>query len=168
MVMNLDEVPPIEHLLGEHWGARFRKMTPSMHARGGKLGVNWICLPPGRACVPFHAHQREDEVFWILSGTGLLRYGDEVQRIRAGDCIACPAGTGIAHQIANDSDADLIYLAIGGNDPDEVCTYPESGKVLIRSLKQIGRMTATEYMDGEPELPGAFTIGKPTFADKAT
>ncbi|MEZ4454545.1 MAG: cupin domain-containing protein [Nannocystaceae bacterium] len=168
MVVNLDEVPPTERLLGERWGARYRPMTPSMRARGGTLGVNWICLPPGRACVPFHAHQREDEVFWILSGAGILRYGDEVQRIRAGDCIACPAGTGVAHQIANDSDADLVYLAIGGYDRDEVCIYPESGKVLIRSLQQVGRIMASEYMDGEPEVPGAFTIGAPRFAGDET
>ena len=160
MVVNLDEIPPIERLLGERWGARYRVMTPSMGPRGGRLGVNWICVPPGRACVPFHSHRREDEAFYVLSGSGILRYGDEVQRIRAGDCIACPAGTDVAHQIANDSDADLIYLAIGGHDPDEVCVYPDSGKVMVRSLQRVGRLEGTEYMDGEGDVPRIFALAR--------
>jgi uncharacterized cupin superfamily protein len=64
-------------------------------------------LPPGRSGCPFHTHQREDEVFYVLSGRGVLRYGETIDDIGAGDCIACPAGTGIAHQLANPFDEGL-------------------------------------------------------------
>lgn len=76
--------------------------------------------------------------------------------IRAGDCISCPAGNGIAHQIANPYDDDLVYVAIGDNDPHEVAVYPDNGKVLVRSLKRIGRLESLEYMDGEPDRPTIF------------
>ena len=74
-------------------------------------------------------HQLEDEVFFVLSGRGVLRYGEDVRPIRAGDCISCPAGTKIAHQIYNPHEEDLVYLAIGAFDPHDVCLYPDSGRV---------------------------------------
>ena len=37
----------------------------------------------------------EDEVFYVLAGVGVLRYGDALYELRAGHCVACPAGTGV-------------------------------------------------------------------------
>jgi uncharacterized cupin superfamily protein len=91
-----------------------------------------------------------------LEGRGVLRYGDTLQPLRAGDCVSCEAGTGIAHQLANTGDEDLVYLAIGRNDPNEVCVYPDSGKVMVRSLKAVGVLTRVDYMEGEPEEPLIF------------
>lgn len=152
-VVNIEEVPAVSRTQGDHWGAVYKQLTPSMRPKGGRLGVNYMIVPPGRTTCPFHSHQREDEAFYILSGTGVLRYGDELRPLRAGDCVSCPAGTGVAHQIANNSDADLIYLAIGNHDPDEVCVYPDNGKVLVRSIQQIGRLATAPYLDGEPDRP---------------
>lgn len=146
---------------GDHWGGHWKVLTPTMRERGGKLSLILNRLPPGRAGCPFHAHQREDEVFYVLSGKGRLRYGDLVQDIGPGDCVECPAGTGIAHQIANPFDEELVYLAMGPHDPDEVATYPDSGKVLVRSLGQVGVMRKTPYMEGEPEVPAILSM-KPT------
>jgi uncharacterized cupin superfamily protein len=158
VVVNVDEAPELEHLFGERWGAAYKILTPAMRPRGGQLGVNHMRLPPGRATVPFHAHQREDEVFYVLSGRGVLRYGDALQQLRAGDCVSCPAGTGVAHQIANPYAEELVYLAIGAHDPHEVCVYPDSDKVLIRSLKKVGRLEGTEYFTGEAAEPKSFAM----------
>jgi uncharacterized cupin superfamily protein len=151
-VLNLDEVEEECSFEGEHWGHAWKGLT-----RIGKLGVNQTRLPPGRVAVPFHHHRRADEVFFVLSGRGVLRYGERLRELRPGDCVACPAGTGIAHQIANPYDEELVYLAIGDNDPDEVCVYPDSGKVMVRALKAVGRLERTPYMDGEPEVPVVLT-----------
>lgn len=115
-------------------------------------------LEPGRAGVPFHLHHREDEVFYVLSGRGVLRYGDEFTELRAGDCVSCPAGSGIAHQLANPFDEDFVYLAIGSFDAHEVCEYPDSGKVLVRALGKVGVFERREYMNGEPEVPKLFEL----------
>jgi uncharacterized cupin superfamily protein len=161
IVVNIDSLEPIERLLGEHWGAQFKPLTPSMRPRGGSLGINLMQIPPGRTASPFHSHQREDEAFFVLKGRGVLRYGHEIIPIRAGDCISCPAGTGVAHQIANPHDEeDLVYLAIGTHDPDEVCVYPDSGKVLVRSLEALGRLEKADYFEGEPRPPRIFKLAK--------
>lgn len=151
--VNVDQVAAVERLFGDHWGGVFKPLTPSMRLRGGALGVNWMRVPPGRAAVPFHHHLREDEVFYVLRGRGVLRYGDEVMPLVPGDCVSCPAGTGTAHQIGNPYDEDLIYLAIGNHDPHEVCGYPDTDKVLVRGLGKTGRISETAYFDGEPSHP---------------
>ncbi len=160
LVVNQAEVPETVQLDGEHWGSAFKPLTPALDALGKaerglrpRLGMNLTRVPPGRSGCPFHAHAREDEVFYVLSGRGLFRHGDEVLEIGPGDCISCPAGTGTAHQIANPFDEDLVFLGVGLNDGHEVCTYPDSNKVMVRSLQRIGLFEATEYGHGEGPRP---------------
>lgn len=140
------------------WGSHYKILTPHMRERGGKLGVNINRLPKGHVACPFHTHLREDEVFYVLSGRGVLRYGDDLYEIRAGHCVSCPAGSGFAHQIGNPYDEELVYLAMGPYDPHEVCTYPDSGKVLVRGLRTVGRLQSAEYIDGEPSQPKIFEM----------
>src|SRR5688572_24152032 len=115
-VVHVDEVEEIP-ADATPWGSHYKVLTPHMRERGGKLGLVLNRLPPGHTTTPFHAHMLEDEVFYILSGRGVLRYGDTLSEIRAGHCISCPAGTGIAHQIANPFEEELVYLAMGPYEP---------------------------------------------------
>lgn len=135
------------------WNASWKVLTPGMRERGGSLGVNQCRLKPGQAGCPFHWHAQEDEVFYVLSGRGVLRYGDQLREIGPGDCIACPAGTLIAHQLGNPFDEDLVYLAIGPHVRSETCGYPDTGKVSIRTSRRVGFLTDAPYMDGEPDVP---------------
>ena len=69
-------------------------------------------------------------MFFIVRGTGTLRYGSETRQIRAGDVICCPTGgPETAHQIVNDSSDELAYLSISTMMPVEVCEYPDSKKI---------------------------------------
>jgi uncharacterized cupin superfamily protein len=131
-----------------------------MQPRGGRLGVNQSRLPPGRATCPIHYHQLEDEAFFVLSGRGVLRYGDDVRELRPGDCVSCPAGTKIAHQIANPFEDDLVYLAIGLNEPNEICVYPDTGKVMVRALEKVGFLQTAAYMEEEAVRPRIFDLAK--------
>jgi len=152
-VVNLAEVDEVDCRSGEHWGGFDRQLTPSMRPKGGRLGVHQARLPKGRTMCPFHYHEREDEVFFILSGRGVLRYGEDVRELRAGDCVSCPAGTKTAHQIGNPFDDDLVYLAIGPHDPHEVCVYPDSNKIMVRSQRYNGFLENKSYTEGEPIPP---------------
>ena len=69
-------------------------------------------------------------MFFIVRGTGTLRYGSETRKVRAGDVICCPAcGPETAHQIVNDSDEELDYLSVSTMAPLEICEYPDSNKI---------------------------------------
>lgn len=160
LVVNQAEVAEIVQMDEAHWGCAFKPLTPALDALGEqekrqrpRLGMNLSRVPPGRSGCPFHAHAREDEVFYVLSGRGLFRHGDTVMEVGPGDCISCPAGTGVAHQLANPFDEDLVYLGAGLNDGHEVCTYPDSGKVMVRSLQRIGLLEGKDYMHGEGPRP---------------
>lgn len=167
LIVNIDSVPEQSQFEGEHWGCGYKPLTPALDALGkGRLGVNVSRVPPGRTGCPFHTHAREDEVFYVLSGRGVLRYGDTLQDIRAGDCVSCPAGTGHAHQLANPYDEDLVFLGIGLNDPHEVCTYPDTGKVMVRALKTVGLLQPTEYMHGEPDEPKILAMARARQAER--
>ena len=92
-------------------------------------------------------------MFFILKGSGTLRYGDETRAIRAGDVICCPTGgPETAHQIINDSAAELAYLSVSTMLPAEVCEYPGSGKIGafgggLRHMTRAGH--AVDYWAGE-------------------
>lgn len=59
----------------------------------------------------------------------MLRYDGEEHPLRAGDVVACPPGKGSAHQITNDSDDHLKYVAISTKLGPEVVHYPDSDKI---------------------------------------
>ena len=127
-VINIDALQ-LEHF---EQGTKFRsdcvRVGPLVGAKD--LGYSYDVVPPGKASCPFHSHRAEEEMFFIVKGTGLLRYGNETRRIRAGDFICCPTGgPDTAHQIVNDSAGELAYISVSTMMPAEVCEYPDSKKI---------------------------------------
>jgi len=127
-VVNVDALA-LEHFTkGDKFESRSARIGPLIGAKD--LGYSYDIVPAGKRSCPFHSHRAEEEMFFVIRGEGLLRYGSETRRIRAGDVICCPTGgPETAHQIVNDSDADLAYLSISTRMPAEVCEYPDSKKV---------------------------------------
>jgi uncharacterized cupin superfamily protein len=106
---------------------RWAEIASRIGAR--KLGYNLTVVAPGKRNCPFHSHRAEEEMFFILEGTGELRYGGQRHPLRAGDIIACPTGgPGTAHQIINTGDTEMRYLSVSTMAPIEICEYPDSGK----------------------------------------
>ena len=71
----------IEDLKLEHFeqGSKFRsdcvRVGPLVGAKD--LGYSYDVVPPGKTSCPFHSHRAEEEMFFIVKGTGTLRYGSE-------------------------------------------------------------------------------------------
>ena len=127
-VINIDEVTLHPFSQGEKFGCAAERVGPLLGARD--LGYSYDVVPAGKSACPFHSHRAEEEMFFIVRGVGLLRYGTESRKIRAGDFICCPTGGAeTAHQIINDSDAELAYISVSTMMPAEVCEYPDSKKI---------------------------------------
>ena len=94
-----------------------------------QLGYNITAVAPGKRAFPFHSHRVNEEMFFVLHGTGEIRIGRQTYPLRAGDIVACPAG-GIdtAHQIINTGTDALRYLAVSTTRSPEICDYPDSNK----------------------------------------
>jgi len=127
-VINIDQLK-LEHFeKGSTFACDAVRVGPLLGAKD--LGYSYDVVPPGKRSCPFHSHRAEEEMFFIVKGEGTLRYGSETRAIRAGDFICCPVGgPDTAHQIINDSTAELAYISVSTMMPAEVCEYPDSGKV---------------------------------------
>ena len=68
-------------------------------------------LPVG-AKVTSHFHKETEEIYYILSGRGLMTVGDEVREVASGDAIFIP--TGQRHTLENNGDAPLTLLLVCG------------------------------------------------------
>jgi uncharacterized cupin superfamily protein len=142
-VINLDELKLKHFAKGDKFESTGVRIGPLLGARD--LGYSYDIVPPGKRSCPFHSHRGEEEMFFIVKGSGTLRYGDETRKIRAGDVICCPTGgPETAHQIVNDSESELAYLSVSTKMPVEVCEYPDSGKIGAFGGR-LRHMTRTEH-----------------------
>jgi uncharacterized cupin superfamily protein len=160
-IRNIDELTLEEHASGTRFAARFAQLGPLIGAQ--KLGCRYSIVPPGKTAWPFHSHLVNEELAIVLSGHGELRFGANRHPLRPGDVVGMPPG-GVehAHQIINNSNEDLCYLAISTMEAPDVCTYPDSGKFSVfagaapggdkqkRTFTFVGRQeSSVSYWDGE-------------------
>jgi uncharacterized cupin superfamily protein len=78
-----------------------------------QLGIHHERLQPGRRVSWPHAEADEEEFVFVLEGEPDLWVDGEVKRLRAGDGVAFPAGTGIAHTVINNTESDVRLLVVG-------------------------------------------------------
>jgi uncharacterized cupin superfamily protein len=150
-IVHRDEIDPTTIERGKH---RMVRRSFTQAAGNQQLGGSLIEVAPGAMSYPFHHHAANEEAIYILSGSGIARIGDARVAVRAGDWIAYPVGPDNAHQMINDGDVPLVYLAIATDHKVDVIGYPDSGKVAAWAGEKWQAMRAGEsldYWDGEPD-----------------
>jgi len=165
-VINLDQLiaqaPPAEYAAPGEAAARFAPRCAMIGELIGTkaFGCNLTVLAPGKRAFPFHNHRVNEELFIVVEGSGEIRIGAQRHALRKGDIVACPAGgQETAHQIINNSDAELRYLALSTCLSPEVVEFPDSGKyaVIVEDAdgttlgqRTVGRLDASvDYWEGE-------------------
>ena len=88
------------------------------------VGVRRIELPEGGWSTPAHEHGREEEIFYVLSGGGLLWQDGSTCVVRTGDTIAHIA-SGETHTLRA-GEGGLDVLAFGTRVPIELCYLPRA------------------------------------------
>lgn len=148
--ITIESVPWTEFQQGSRFATRYRVLSDTRND-GRKIGVSYEELPPGKQSCPFHYHMKEEEHIVALEGEATLRLGDERYALRAGDYVGFPAGQRAGHCLINESDKPFRYIIIGDNDPDEICVYPDSKKIQVRSLDRaiLRDGERLDYWDGE-------------------
>lgn len=80
------------------------------------LGARLWRLPP-KSANTLHKHIRSEEFYFVLEGTGRLRVGGETLTVpKYGGVWVGPT---ILRQVFNDTDADTLWLIIGGPEEKE-------------------------------------------------
>ena len=117
-----------------------------------KLGYNLTAVPPGKRAFPFHNHRVNEEMFFVIEGSGEVRIGSGTYPIRAGDVIACPPGSkDTAHQIINTGNTELKYLAVSTMQSPEIAEYPDSGKFGVLAQGPSGAPSMFRFIGREGE-----------------
>ena len=68
-------------------------------------------LPPGCAVTP-HYHRDIEEIYYLVSGRGLMTVGDEIQEVNAGDAVYVPRGN--RHTLQNTGTETIKLILICG------------------------------------------------------
>jgi uncharacterized cupin superfamily protein len=110
-------------------------------------------IPAGRRPMPQHVHADEEELFFVLAGSGLSWQDEAVHEIAAGDMLAHRAGAE-AHTLVAGPDEPLEVLAFSSGSPTHLTTLPRAGVTRVGSRWLPA--DAPHPLDAEPpagELP---------------
>jgi len=88
-------------------GSKIRSILDRTNSSASHQSLAEATLPPG-AATEAHRHPRTEEIYYLLSGRGRMRLGDEWQEVGPGDGILIPPGA--IHQIRNVGAEPLTFL----------------------------------------------------------
>jgi uncharacterized cupin superfamily protein len=158
MLINVADATVHQGSSGEYFEFSMSELAGAAGAQA--IGANVTRVPPGKAAFPFHHHYANEEHFFVLSGSGVLRVGSLRYPVKVHDYVVnLPGGPEEAHQLVNTGEDDLVYLAISTAALPEVVGYPDSARTGVRIamsqapgarfLVQDSAKDAVGYWDGE-------------------
>lgn len=101
-----DELRSLDASFGEHFGLQ-------------RLGIHHVRVPPGRRTSFPHAESAEEEFVYVLEGEPDVWLDGRLHRLRPGDGVGFPAGTGLAHSFLNNTETEVRLLVVGETAKDE-------------------------------------------------
>ncbi len=106
-VINVADAETHTDTSGEYFGYSMTELASALGAK--TIGANLTRVPPGKAAFPFHHHYGNEEHFFVISGSGVLRTNDDTHDIREHDYIVnLPGGPNLAHQLINTGREELV------------------------------------------------------------
>lgn len=97
-----------------------------------KCRANFVEVEPGNYAYGYHYHEANEEVFYIISGNGVVRTFDGEIRVKAGDAIGFPTGEKGVHVIKNEAENEkLVYIDFGTSISPEIVHLPDFNKIMV-------------------------------------
>lgn len=95
-----------------------------------KCKASFVEVEPGNQAFGYHYHEMNEEVFYIISGTGIVRTAKGEITVKAGDAISFPTGPEGTHVIRNGSETEkLIYIDFDAVNVPEIVHLPDAHKI---------------------------------------
>jgi uncharacterized cupin superfamily protein len=110
------------------------------------FGVNLTRLTPGGESALLHRHSKQDEFIYILQGKPTLVTEREEIELSPGMCAGFPA-MGVAHQLVNRTQQDVLVLEVGDRTPGDEGSYPKDD---IRAVLGPDGKWIFTHKDGTP------------------
>jgi uncharacterized cupin superfamily protein len=141
-------------------GFRSRRARIGYELGSELVGISLFELPPGEAAYPYHFHFADEEVVIVLEGRPTLRDPHGERELAPGEAVRFPLGDEGAHQLRNDTEERVRFLALSSSGRPDVIVYPDSNKVGVgERLPRGGGLRAffpaeagVDYWHGEPPL----------------
>ena len=119
-----EDVEPHHRAKGE-MDATWQRLGEAAGTKG--VGVNLVRVAPGKLPTPPHSHGASEEVYYVLSGSGLVWQDGRVHEVRPGDCVIQRAAEHEHTFIAGPD--GLEYIVFGTRHPMDLGWLPRSGAV---------------------------------------
>jgi uncharacterized cupin superfamily protein len=140
-------------------GFRTRRQPMGSELGSERLGCTLWEVAPGEAAYPYHFHLGDEELLVVVRGRPTLRAPDGERRLAEGEVVSFGIGERGAHQLRNDGDEPVRFLAISTKAQADVVVYPDSDKIGIGASQPDGgrlrayfrREQAVGYWDGEAD-----------------
>ena len=146
MIAHWDEVERVRRDFG-HIHGEWQDL--GMAAGSLSVGVRRIRVAPGEIPTPQHVHPVEEEIFFVLEGSGLSKQDNKTCEIRPGDCIVHRA-MAEAHTLRA-GDGGLVVLAFGHRMRTPGAYLPNANRYWLNpSWTEAGHVS--HPFDAEPEL----------------
>ena len=109
-----------------------------------------VRVPAGKSYCPYHVESAQWEMYFVVSGRGIVRDSLGTTEVGPGDAFVFKPGE--AHQLSASDGEDFVYYVIADNPVGDTCYYPDSGKWYARkedNALQVIKGTSAEYYDDE-------------------
>ncbi|MDR0286763.1 MAG: cupin domain-containing protein [Clostridiales bacterium] len=152
LVTKKEEIKPSH--VGFHPAYEYDKFDVSHRNGGNRCAVIFYDIVPGKSSYPFHYHSDSEEIFYIISGHGVVETNDGEIPVSQGSVVICPPGENGAHKITNKLDSKILtYIDIDTVPTVDMCVYPKSGKIGVFTKDGFAKLyksgDAIGYYDGE-------------------
>lgn len=119
-IRNLAQLP-----LHEGRDGRLAYATRDLRDMGSdKLVLAQDAMPPDTHNTDLHFHSAREEAWYVRSGSGIARLGEDAHPLGAGSFWLRRENTGVGHRIEVGSDG-MQLVTMGNLIPGDVCVYPE-------------------------------------------
>lgn len=99
----------VENMRGGEGATKMKPIFTREEIMGKCRLFNIITLDPG-CSIGTHTHDQEEEIYYILSGTGTVNDNGQLVKVEPGDAVK--TGNGEFHSIKNDGDVPLVFMAV--------------------------------------------------------
>ena len=72
-----------------------------------RIEAELVCYAPGQATVEHH-HVGQDEIFYIVEGSGAITVDGETTQVSAGSMVLAPAES--KHSVQSDPDSNMVMM----------------------------------------------------------
>jgi uncharacterized cupin superfamily protein len=134
-----------------------RSSNFSEHFSLKRIGAHHMIIPPGFRTSRPHAESLEEEIVYVIKGEIDLWLNGHIKKLKKGEVIGFPPGTGVGHSFINNSKGDThLFVAGERTKPDNRYHFHLESDFKERCGKKWWNDMPAQVLGPHSGLPGAY------------